>query len=175
MYISYILGLVICPWRILKSATTFLQFLGGYSIFLGPFVGIFLTDYLVTRKGNIFVADLYDPSGRYWYRGGVNWRAPVAYLVAVVLPIPGFAQTFGQDVPIGWLRVYQIGWVLTCVVSSVVYWVLCFVGDFAAEETKMAFEAIAEEQLEPFLSTAEEIEGQDVEAVRIEANPGPKA
>ncbi|KAH8668846.1 permease for cytosine/purines, uracil, thiamine, allantoin-domain-containing protein [Xylariales sp. PMI_506] len=126
MYISYVLGLVICPWHILKSATTFLTFLGGYSIFLGPFVGIFLTDYLVCRKGNIYLAELYTPSGRYWYQYGVNWRAPVSYLLAVVFIIPGFTKSFSQPIPVGWLRVYQLGWVLTCVISSVVYWLLCF-------------------------------------------------
>jgi NCS1 family nucleobase:cation symporter-1 len=151
MYLSYVLGVVICPWRILKSASTFLQFLGGYSIFLGPFVGIFLTDYLVVRRGNVFIADLYEPKGRYWYRSGVNWRAVVAYLVAVVWPIPGFAQTFGCDVPVAWLHIYQVGWLLTCIVSSLVYWALGFVGDFAAEEKLLAFEAVAAEQMAPFL------------------------
>jgi NCS1 family nucleobase:cation symporter-1 len=31
--LSYVLGLCICPWYILASATSFLTFLGGYSIF----------------------------------------------------------------------------------------------------------------------------------------------
>ena len=159
MYISYILGIIICPWRILKSATSFLQFLGGYSIFLGPFVGIFLTDYLVCRRGNIYLPDLYTPEGRYWYRLGVNWRAVVAYVVAVVLPIPGFARTFGENVPVEWLHIYQVGWLLTCTLSSVVYWLLCFVGNFAAEEKSMRFEQISGEQLERWLDTprAEEV------------------
>ncbi|KAK6077882.1 allantoin transport [Seiridium cupressi] len=161
MYISYILGLIICPWRILKSATTFLQFLGGYSIFLGPLVGIFLTDYLVCRKGNIYLRDLYTPEGRYWYHFGINWRAVIAYLVAVVLPIPGFARTFGEPVPIAWLRVYQVGWLLTCTLSSVVYWLLSFVGEFGVEEKKMAFEAIAWDELEPFIEPEiEQLHGQ---------------
>lgn len=151
MYISYVLGIVICPWRILRSASTFLQFLGGYSIFLGPFVGIFLTDYLVCRRGNVYLQDLYTPEGRYWYRHGIHWRAVVAYVVGVVLPIPGFARTFGVDLPIEMLRIYQVGWLLTCVLSSLVYWSLTFIGDFALEEKSMAFESISAEQLEPFL------------------------
>ncbi|KAI0482709.1 permease for cytosine/purines, uracil, thiamine, allantoin-domain-containing protein [Xylariaceae sp. FL0804] len=167
MYLSYVLGIVICPWRILESASSFLQFLGGYSIFLGPFVGIFLTDYLVCRRGNVYVADLYSPSGRYWYRGGVHWRAAVAYVVAVVLPIPGFAQTFDEPVPVAWLRIYQVGWLLTCTLSSVVYWLLCFVGGrVATEEKQLAFEAIAWEQMEPYLEPRHDVlEGQGEPAV----------
>ncbi|KAH9884094.1 permease for cytosine/purines, uracil, thiamine, allantoin-domain-containing protein [Xylariomycetidae sp. FL2044] len=162
MYISYVLGVVICPWRILKSASSFLQFLGGYSIFLGPFVGIFLTDYLVCRRGNVFIADLYAPRGRYWYRHGCNWRAAAAYVVAVVLPIPGFAQTFGEPVPAAWLRIYQVGWLLTCTLSSVAYWVLNLVGDPASEEKRLGFEEVAWEQLEPYLEppSGTAIEGQ---------------
>ncbi|KAF4123664.1 permease [Geosmithia morbida] len=164
MYASYILGLAICPWRILSSSTAFLQFLGGYSIFLGPLVGIFLTDYLVCRRGNIYLRDLYSPEGRYWYgngsgsghvwSGGVHWRAVVAYVVAVVPPVPGFVGTFGLDVGGGGLHVYQVGWLLTCTLSSVVYFGLMFVRDggvFCAEEREMAFEAISHAQVESFL------------------------
>lgn len=164
MYISYILGLVICPWNILNSATSFLRFLGGYSIFLGPFVGIFLTDYLVVRNGNVRVPDLYDPAGVYWYRAGVSWRAVVAYLVAVVLPIPGFSASFGCSVSAGAVHLYEIGWLLTCVVSSVVYWALCrFCGAFALDERRLGFEALAGEQ-------SEAIEGpyvQDIVGIQV--------
>jgi NCS1 family nucleobase:cation symporter-1 len=158
MYISYVLGLIICPWRILRSATTFLQFLGGYSIFLGPFVGIFLTDYLVCRRGNIYIQDLYTPEGRYWYRYGIHWRAVAAYIVAVVLPIPGFARTFGVDVPEEMLRIYQVGWLLTCVLSSIVYWGFSLIGDLAVQERGMTFECISAEQLEPFLGTPDALD-----------------
>ncbi|CAJ2510316.1 Uu.00g050190.m01.CDS01 [Anthostomella pinea] len=51
-------------------------------IFPGPFVGIFLTDYLVCRRGNVHVADLYTLGGRYLYRHEAHWRAAVAYVVA---------------------------------------------------------------------------------------------
>jgi NCS1 family nucleobase:cation symporter-1 len=145
MYLSYVFAIVICPWKILTSATSFLRFLGGYSIFLGPFVGIALTDYLVVRKGNVWVDELYtsNPAARYWSSFGVNWRACVAYIVAVVLPIPGFTTLFGESLPGAWLKIYQIGWILGCVVSSVVYFGLSFVGDFAKEERGMRFEEVA--------------------------------
>ncbi len=65
MWLCYILGVCTCPWQILATATGFLKFLNGYSIFLGPFLGMALTDYLVVGKGNVFVKDLYKVGGRY--------------------------------------------------------------------------------------------------------------
>jgi NCS1 family nucleobase:cation symporter-1 len=145
MYISYILALCICPWKILKSSTTFLRFLGGYSVFLGPLVGIAITDYFVIRRGNVYISDLFtsDPKGKYWYTYGVNWRAAAAFLVAVVLPIPGFATLFGQVLPQAWVQIYLIG----CVLSSFAYFGLCKIGQFAVEEQEMRFEEVADQQI----------------------------
>ncbi|KAL1306806.1 hypothetical protein AAFC00_005463 [Neodothiora populina] len=163
MYISYILGLVICPWKILVSAKSFLTFLGGYSIFLGPLVGIVLTDYLVVRKGNICIRDLYtaEKNARYWYTAGISWRAAFAYLLSVVWPIPGFTKSFGRDVPEGWVRVYQLGWLLTCVLSSVVYFAFCRIGNMGEEERKLGFEEMASNL---FDETAEEITVEELKA-----------
>jgi NCS1 family nucleobase:cation symporter-1 len=87
MWLGYMLGLCICPWHILSNAAGFLTFLGGYSIFLGPFLGIFITDYFVVRKGNVYVEDLYKPNGRYWYSSGFNWRPMVAWVVPVAFVV----------------------------------------------------------------------------------------
>lgn len=103
-------------------------------------VGIFVTDYFVIRKGNIWVESLYDPNGRYWYWHGYNWRAFASFVVAVILPIPGFAALFGHDLPVVWTRIYDVGWLIGCVLSSFCYFALCFVGDFATEEKNMGFE-----------------------------------
>ncbi|TVY81524.1 putative permease, partial [Lachnellula suecica] len=158
MYLSYVFAIAVCPWKILTSATSFLRFLGGYSIFLGPFVGISLTDYLVVRKGNVWVGELYsgDPNGRYWYTGGVHWRSCVAYIVAVVLPIPGFATLFGNDLPGAWLKIYEIGWILTCVVSSMVYFALTLIGNVAKDEKGMRFEQVADD--ESFIAGLDDVE-----------------
>lgn len=42
--LSHALGLVVNPWYILASASTFLTFLGGYSVFLGAIVGASVCD-----------------------------------------------------------------------------------------------------------------------------------
>ncbi|KAH8663160.1 permease for cytosine/purines, uracil, thiamine, allantoin-domain-containing protein [Tricladium varicosporioides] len=170
VYISYVIAICICPWHILKNSATFLRFLGGYSVFLGPLVGISITDYFVVRRGNIFVPDLYssDRKGRYWGIYGISWRAVVAYLIAVILPIPGFTTLFGQKFPgsDAWLKIYYLGWLIGCVLSSIVYFLLSKVGDFCAEEGKMGFEEVADNQLLEGLSQGVG-SGSDIEAGKI--------
>lgn len=148
VYISWIVALCICPWHILKSATAFLRFLGGYSVFLSPLVGVFITDYFVIRRGNAWISDLYssDPKSRYWYTHGFNRRAFVAFTIAVVLPIPGFSTLFGQNLSGPWIKIYDVGWLVGCVLSSVVYFAICQVGSFVEEKT-MTFEEVAEQQI----------------------------
>lgn len=87
MWVGYLLGVCINPWHILASATGFLTFLGGYSIFLGPFLGIFITDYFIIRKGNVYVEDLYRAGGKYWYTGGINWRPAIAWVIPVAFVV----------------------------------------------------------------------------------------
>jgi NCS1 family nucleobase:cation symporter-1 len=126
----------------LQSSTTFLRFLGGYSIFLAPLVGIYITDYFVVRRGNIWPNDLYtsEKGGRYYYSHGVNWRNAVAFMVTVVLFVPGFAAQFGHEVGLGWERLYSLGWILGCTFSSVIYFGLAMCGDFCKTERAMRFE-----------------------------------
>lgn len=142
MYLCYFLAFLIFPWKILKSATTFLRFLGGYSIFLAPLCGMFITDYWVVRKGNIWADDLFNPrpGTAYWYHMGVSWRCVVTFTITVVLLVPGFAAQFGHDVGTGWKHLYSIGWVFGCTFSSVLYWALCQIGDFAKRERQLGWE-----------------------------------
>ncbi|KAL1900306.1 hypothetical protein Sste5346_002617 [Sporothrix stenoceras] len=157
MWVAYILSICINPWYILASASGFLTFLGGYSIFLGPFLGIFVTDYFVIRRGNINVVDLYQPGGQYWYTGGIHWRAFVAWVVAVAFVVPGFATQFGHKLAgqAGWQHLYKFSWFYVVTMASVMYFALSFVGDYAKTERKMKFEALGNE-----IAAAEVIEGE---------------
>ncbi|KIV77675.1 hypothetical protein PV11_09459 [Exophiala sideris] len=145
MWIAYILGVAICPWQILATATGFLKFLNGYSIFLGPFLGMALTDYLVVRKGNVFVPDLFQEGGRYWYTAGIAWRPIVTYVLSVAFVLPGFVITFGYKLAgsNGWSHLYAFAWFYTCTISSVVYFAMSFIGNYAGEEKTMSFENLA--------------------------------
>ncbi|KAI1324650.1 permease for cytosine/purines, uracil, thiamine, allantoin-domain-containing protein [Xylariaceae sp. FL0255] len=56
-------GWVFVPWKILSSAETFISFLGGYAVFLGPIAGIMVADFWLVKKGAVDIPALYDPNG----------------------------------------------------------------------------------------------------------------
>ena len=70
------------------------------------------------------------------------------------------AAQFGQNVGVGWERLYSLGWVLGCTISSVLYFGLCMIGDFCKKERGMKFEESYELQ-GMFLSDGV-VEGVDV-------------
>ncbi|GFZ48344.1 hypothetical protein JCM24511_06092 [Saitozyma sp. JCM 24511] len=138
--IAYCLALPICPWYILNSAGSFLTFLSGYSIFLGPIIGVSCADYFF-RKGNIHVPSLYtgDAKGQYYYTAGVSWKALVAFWVGCAPTIPGFAGTFGNNIATGAVHLFYIGWLYATISSTLFYLALCWV--FPDQHMRKAREA----------------------------------
>ncbi|KAI0599106.1 NCS1 nucleoside transporter [Biscogniauxia sp. FL1348] len=125
MIAAVIGGWVLVPWKILSSAQTLLAFLGGYAVFLGPMAGIMAADYWLVKKGHMDIPGLYDPSGRYRYTAGCNWRAAVAFLVPVAPLLPGLALSISgpQVVHVneGVTNLYTINWLFGFVTSIVLY------------------------------------------------------
>ncbi|KAG6370744.1 putative permease [Boletus reticuloceps] len=116
---AFIGGWAFIPWKILANAQGFLNFMSGYTIFLGPFAGIMITDFWLVHKGKVDVPAMYDPSGRYRYIGGFNWRAVLAMLVTVGPTFPGLIESINLAV--------------SFVVASTVYYVSSIL--FPARET----------------------------------------
>jgi NCS1 family nucleobase:cation symporter-1 len=79
-FITAVVSVIVNPWRLVNTATTFLTVLSSYSVFLGPMTGLMVSSYLLVNKQKINVDDLYlgSSSSIYWYTMGVNWRATVA-------------------------------------------------------------------------------------------------
>jgi putative hydroxymethylpyrimidine transporter CytX len=54
----------------------------GFLLFIGaafcPLFGVVLADYFILKRGRYVAEDLFR-RGRYWYAGGVNWRAMAAW------------------------------------------------------------------------------------------------
>jgi nucleobase:cation symporter-1, NCS1 family len=84
-YIMAAIGIATQPWQLLSTATRFLEVLSGFGVFMAPATGIMLADYHIVRRYKLKLNDLYtsDPQGIYWYFHGVNWRAPVSFLMGV--------------------------------------------------------------------------------------------
>ena len=91
----------------------------GFLLLIGsvfvPLFGILAADYYVLRRRHLEVQALYESGGAYWYQGGVNWLAVVAWaagvavyhLIARGLPglgatLPGFAAAFTLYLAIVW-------------------------------------------------------------------------
>ncbi|KAI1840073.1 hypothetical protein JX265_013857 [Neoarthrinium moseri] len=125
MIAAVIAGWVLVPWKILDSAETFLAFMSGYAIFLGPMAGILAADYWLIKKRQIDIPALYNPLGRYKYVGGCNWRAAVAFLSPVAPLLPGLGNSISGNtaVPIsaGAKNLYSFNWLFGFVVSVVLY------------------------------------------------------
>ncbi|KAH8117261.1 NCS1 nucleoside transporter family [Phellopilus nigrolimitatus] len=125
-YICAIFGLVTVPWKIQNSATTFTNFLSGYSIFLGPVCGILIGHYWVVARRHLDVPGLYRKGAgntEYWYTAGWNWRAIVAFIFGIVPNLPGFIRAVGghRNIPIGTSYPYSLVWPVSFAVSFVTY------------------------------------------------------
>ncbi|RDW61964.1 hypothetical protein BP6252_11397 [Coleophoma cylindrospora] len=150
-YINIVRGQFIClfiawgivPWQIVNNAAGFLNFLSGYSIFMGPIVGIMIIDYFVIRKGNLEIKDLYtySPSGRYFYYKGFNLKAFFAFVVGFLLPLPGFGASFGYSISPAATRMYDLGWMISFVVGCFSYWVVSLVWKPAGDDAQLPREA----------------------------------
>jgi NCS1 family nucleobase:cation symporter-1 len=126
-FICAVVSFAICPWKIQAQATTFLAFLGAYTLFLGATTGVMMVDYFLVRRGlGINIAHLFKTrSSIYWYTYGVNWRAFVAWFVALGPLLPGMIDSMGGKVPnVSILNMYSWNYVLVVAFSGSLYWAL---------------------------------------------------
>lgn len=127
-YIGLVLSIAMCPWELLSSAATFISVLSAYAVFLGPIIGMQICDYWVLRNRRIKLSDLYHPGkdGIFYYTGGFNWRAFLAWVTGFASQIPGFAASLNTsiNVPIGCMHLYQLAFPLGFVISFLVFYAL---------------------------------------------------
>jgi len=98
--------------------------MGGYAVFLAPMAGIIASDYWIVKRQHVDVPALYDPRGRYRYnKSGINWRAMLAFLLAVGPCLPGLAYSINSKSAIttGAKHLYTFDWLYGFVVSIFVY------------------------------------------------------
>ncbi|KZT20833.1 NCS1 nucleoside transporter family protein [Neolentinus lepideus HHB14362 ss-1] len=181
-YIGLVLSIIMQPWQLLSSASTFIAVLSAYSVFLGPMIGMQVCDYWVIRRRRIKLSDLYSakPSGIYYYYRGWNWRAFVAWIVGWASQIPGFANAVNPDikVPVGSQHLYYLAFPVGFCISFLVFWVVnklspprglgevdevdCF-GTFSREEAdRLGINLAAESQS----SGAEDVNEKNVDLER---------
>jgi NCS1 family nucleobase:cation symporter-1 len=134
-------GWALCPWIIMASAQSFLNFMSAYAIFMAPMAGIMCCDYWLVKKRRYDVPALYDPDGIYRYGRwrGVNWRALVSTAVTIVPLLPALAKKVTpQNVSIdkGLQNLFSFNWLYGFFLAFAMYWALNWA--FPHKETLIA-------------------------------------
>ncbi|KAI3551936.1 NCS1 nucleoside transporter [Colletotrichum filicis] len=136
-YICAVFGVCAVPWYIQYSAKSFSSFLGGYSLFLGAIAGIIITDFWICRKRAMAVSSLFDPRGIHYYTFGVNPRAVIAFIFAIIPNMPGLAAACGaKGVPKGAIYLYSLSWLVSTLVASFTYWVCWKIKPFPVDDSR---------------------------------------
>ncbi|KAF2808490.1 uncharacterized protein BDZ99DRAFT_489152 [Mytilinidion resinicola] len=118
-----VIGYVTNPWRFVNGPGTFIVVLNSFGMFVSPLAGI-----NIIRKLNWKVPDLYvgNKSSIYWFTGGLNWRAFLAWTLAIWASFPGFIHaTAGTEVALGWTRTFQVTWIVGFMGGGAMYWLIC--------------------------------------------------
>ncbi|OQV10232.1 hypothetical protein CLAIMM_14260 [Cladophialophora immunda] len=126
--ITFVLGIAINPWQLADTANTFINVLDGYSVFLGPMVGMMVCDFWVIRDRKFKLSDLYipDQSSIYWYNRGFNWRAYASWLIGMAPALPGFINAVNPSihVPKGAQEIFYLAYIEGFALAFVVHYVL---------------------------------------------------
>jgi NCS1 family nucleobase:cation symporter-1 len=102
-----------------------------------------VVDYFLVRKGNMDLLEMYttSPTGRYFYYKGVNFRAYAAFIIGFLLPLPGFVGSFGHKIGAAATDMYALGWVLSLLMGSLSYYVICLVFPVPGNDREGGFES----------------------------------
>ena len=81
-------------------------FLNTYGGFLAPLASIFILDYYFIKKRNLDIMALYQKESRYWYQGGFNVRAIIAWVAGAILPTMTsiLKYTSPEQGPLAWIN-----------------------------------------------------------------------
>ncbi|KAK9365539.1 permease for cytosine/purines, uracil, thiamine, allantoin-domain-containing protein [Lipomyces kononenkoae] len=131
---SFLGSWALTPWNILTSAPAFLNFMSGYSVWLGPIAGVLISDFYFVHKQKYHVYQLYDFHGMYRYKYGFNWRAFLAFTIGWVPLLPGFIPTVSNITTVsGMVHLYDLGFFYGCGAACLSYYIICYF--FPAKET----------------------------------------
>ncbi|MDP2055062.1 MAG: cytosine permease, partial [Acidobacteriota bacterium] len=125
--ITAVIGILMMPWKLYADAAAYIfTWLIGYSSLMGAIGGILIADYWILRNQYLSLPDLFAVRGRYTYSNGVNWKAMIALVAAILPVVPGFvraALTPGGVVadPTLFDQLYTHAWFVTFILSAVFY------------------------------------------------------
>ena len=131
---------ILQAWWIYGSGAAYFTWMNAYGTVLAPIAAIFIADYFVVKQKRIDIMSLFQGSnGRYWYSGGWNWAAVIAWVLAFIFPLLTYFGASGAF----FTFVNSINYVWSFVVGFVVYIILMKTGmagnSFVTEEEHEAF------------------------------------
>lgn len=89
--------------------------------FVIPWSAINLVDFYLLRHEQYDIDSIFDPNGIY---GRVNWRALVAYIVAILLELPFVNTTLYIGPLVAFLGGADIAWIIGLAVAAILYYTL---------------------------------------------------
>lgn len=125
--ITAVIGIAMLPWKLYADAAAYIfTWLIGYSSLMGAIGGILIADYWILRKQHLSLPDLFRLEGQYSYANGINPRAVVVLIVAILPVVPGFVRAAltpgGQVANSTFLdSLYTYAWFVTFGLSFVLY------------------------------------------------------
>jgi len=116
--IAAVVAVLVMPWKIYANPVAVNYFLGGLAAFLGPLYGIIILDYYLLKRQRVNVAGLYQEGAKspYWYEGGINKRAVIAFIpAAVISAVFALVPAFGAVAPFSWF--------IGAGIAAALYWI----------------------------------------------------
>jgi NCS1 family nucleobase:cation symporter-1 len=125
--ITAVIGIAMMPWKLYADAAAYIfTWLIGYSSLMGAIGGILIADYWILRRKELSTVDLFKTDGIYAYDHGVNWRAMVTLVAAMLPVIPGLLRAAftpgGHVANAGWFDLlYTYAWFVTFALGALLY------------------------------------------------------
>lgn len=118
----FIAFFILQAWWIYGSGSAaYFTWLNAYGTILAPLASIFIADYFVCKKKMIDVAGLFQgEGGRYWYSGGFNVAALIAWIGAFIFPLISFFGVQGSF----WTFMNCTNYITAFVIGFVLYVIL---------------------------------------------------
>lgn len=123
VFISILIAFfVLQAWWIYGSGNqSYVTWLNAYGTVLAPLAAIFISDYFFCKNKRIDLSSIFKgANGRYWYSGGFNTTAIIAWVVAFICPLLTY---FGLD-GMFWKLINSISYIWSFTIGFIVYTVL---------------------------------------------------
>ena len=109
---------ILQAWWIYGSGAAYFTWMNAYGTILAPIAAIFIADYFIVKHKRADIASLFKGAeGRYWYSGGFNIAAIIAWVLAFIFPLLTYFGVQGSF----WTFINSINYVWSFVVGFVVY------------------------------------------------------